>query len=102
MREVDSLRPLTAGRLLTLWRESRKEAGEPAERALLCSARVLAESGRFRGEAVFPGPEAVLAELTPREMETLLRRLSGLETETSAAGENPWFDEARFARLREG
>lgn len=102
MREIDELRPLTAGRLLTLWRESRQAAEEPVERALLCNAGVLAESCRFQGEAAFESPEAVLAELTMREMEALLRQLSGPAAAFPAGEENPCFDEARFARLREG
>ena len=40
MRDVEELRPLTAGRLLTLWRQSGEAAEEPVERALLCNARV--------------------------------------------------------------
>ena len=43
MREVDELRPLTAGRLLAIWRESAREAEDPLERSLLSNARVLAE-----------------------------------------------------------
>ena len=44
MREWDEVRGLTAGRILTLWRESAKAAEEPLERALLCNAAVIAES----------------------------------------------------------
>ena len=73
MRDVDELRPLTAGRLLTLWREHREE--EPLERALLCNARVLAESCFYRGEPAFGSSEEVLEELTGRQMESLLRAL---------------------------
>ena len=42
MRDVDELRPLTAGRLLELWREGR-ETEDPLERVLLCNGRILAE-----------------------------------------------------------
>ena len=32
MREIDELRPLTAGRLLELWQEAREAAEDPLER----------------------------------------------------------------------
>lgn len=101
MREMDELRQLTAGRLLTLWRESGKAAEEPVERALLCNAAVLAESCLFQGEPVFENQEAVLQELTPREMERLLGALASGGT-FSGAEENPAFDAERFESLREG
>ena len=75
MRGIDELRPLTAGRLLTLWREHRD--AEPLERALLCNAAVLAESCFCQGEPAFESGEDVLAELTGRQMEELLRTLAG-------------------------
>ena len=96
MRDVDELRPLTAGRLLTLWREHREE--EPLERALLCNARVLAECCWSQGEPAFPDSGAVLEELTTREMESLLGLLGGTG---EAAQLNPAFDPARFQALRE-
>ena len=99
MREVDELRPLTAGRLLAIWRESGREAEDPLERALLCNAQVLAESCFFRGEPVFENREAVLAELTGRQMEQLLRTLAG-GRQPRPAGENPTFDQGRFLRLK--
>ena len=40
MRKADELRPLTAGRLLELWREYR-ETGDPLERVLRCNGRIL-------------------------------------------------------------
>ena len=96
MRDVDELRPLTAGRLLTLWREHREE--EPLERALLCNARVLAECCWSQGEPAFQNSGAVLEELTAREMESFLEMLGGQrETETV----NPAFDPERFQKLRE-
>lgn len=97
MRTVEELRPLKAGRVLSIWRESREMAEEPLERALLCNARVLAESCFFQGEPVFADAETVLESLSGQEMETLLRRLSG------AAGgqENPAFDQRRFEVLME-
>lgn len=100
MRRVDELRLLTAGRLLTLWRESGCRAEEPVERALLCNAAVLAESCFFQGEPAFDGMEAVLEGLTPREMESLLGRLAEGHAAPEEAG-NPAFDETRFEALRE-
>ena len=100
MRAVDELRPLTAARLLQLWRESGEAAEEDLERALLCNARVLAESCFYQGERVFDHEQAVLETLTTREMELLLRRLSEGEG-AAAATENPAFDMTRFQRLRE-
>ena len=76
MRELDELRQLTAGRLLTIWRECGEAAEEPVERALLCNARVLAESCFYQGENVFESSEEVLNLLTAREIETLLRQLA--------------------------
>lgn len=99
MREIDELRPLCAGQLLSIWRETREAAEDPLERTLLCNARVLAACCRRDGAAVFEDEAAVLRELTGREMERLLRRLAG---EAGAAPEeNPAFDEARFQALRE-
>ena len=99
MRELDELRLLTAGRLLTIWRES-SETEDPMERALLCNAQVLAESCFCQGEPVFDSGDAVLAALTTREMEQLLQQLSVGRGVTTA--ENPTFDPARFAALQEG
>lgn len=100
MRELDELRALTAGRLLTIWRESGKAAEEPMEQALLCNAQVLAESCFYQGEPVFDSGEAVLNALTTQEMEQLLRQLAaGL---MPAAAKNPAFDPIRFAALQEG
>lgn len=101
MREWDELRHLTAGRILTLWRESGRAAEEPVERALLCNAAVIAESCFLEGEPVFERAEAVLEELTPREMEELLRRLT-VERPAADTVENPAFDTERFEALREG
>ena len=100
MREVEELRPLTAARLLTLWRESREAAEEDMERALLCNARVLAESCFSQGEPAFDSEQDVLESLTPREMEALLRHLAEGSTPVTAV-ENPAFDRAKFQRLRE-
>ena len=101
MRTWDELRPLSAGRLLALWRESGKAAEEPLERALLCNAAVIAESCFLEGEPVFERAETVLEELTPREMEELLRHLT-VERPAAGAVENPAFDTERFEALREG
>lgn len=97
MKAVDELRPLSAGRLLTLWRECGDAAAE-LERALLCNASVLAESCFYEGEPVFEDGAAVLDALTTREMETLLRQLA--EERGPGAPENPGFDWAAFQRLR--
>jgi len=101
MRAWDELRHLTAGRLLTLWRESGRAAEEAMERALLCNAAVIAESCFLEGEPVFERAETVLEELTPREMEELLRHLTA-ERPTADEVENPAFDAERFEALREG
>lgn len=99
MREIDELRPLTAGRLLALWREVRETTEDPLERAVLCNARIAAESCFYRGEPVFTDEQAVLAALTGRQLEGLLRRLSEEAPAPGGAG-NPAFDEGRFAALR--
>lgn len=101
MREIDELRPMTAGRLLAIWRESRETAEEPLERTLLCNAAVLAESCFFRGERAFQDGAAVLEELTGRQIEDLLRTLAA-GGQPAAGVKNPVFDQARFEMLREG
>lgn len=109
MRTVDELRPLTAGRLLELWRDSRG-IEDPLERVMLCNVRILAECCYFRGEPAYSGEAEALEDLTAREIEQLLRRLSeggggglrlgdGLRPEDGGA--NPEFDAARFEALRE-
>ena len=103
MRErVDELRGITAGRLLTIWRETREMTEDPLERSLLCNARVLAECCYCGGERVFADEAAVLTALTGRQMESLLIRLAGGAVEELAAEENPSFDWTRFEALREG
>lgn len=104
MRELDSLRPLTAGRVLQLWREAKESAQDPLERALLCNAAILAECCQLRGERVYSSPLEALGDLTGREMETLLVRLADgggeVSLEESGVGEvNPAFDAARFRAL---
>ena len=101
MRALDELRQLTALRLLTIWRECGEAAEEPVERALLCNARVLAESCFYQGEPVFESGEEVLDQLTAREMETLLQQVAEGRT-AAAAAVNPGFDLKRFECLREG
>lgn len=98
MRLVDELRPLTAARLLTLWRECGDAVEEELERALLCNAGVLAECCFFEGEPVFADSAAVLDALTTREMEALLQQLA--EKRGPGGPENPAFDWAAFQRLR--
>ena len=100
MRTVDELRQLTAGKLLAIWRESGETAEEPMERALLCNARVLAESCFYQGEAVFQNGSDVLEALTAQEMETLLRQLA-FGREQGSGAQNPAFDPARFCALEE-
>lgn len=100
MREIDELRPPTAGRLLALWREVREAAEDPLERTLLCNARIAAESCFCRGEPVFTDEQEVLTALTGRQLEGLLRQLAEEAPAPGGAG-NPSFDESRFAALRE-
>src|SRR5699024_11750465 len=61
--------PISAWRLLEIWRGTRELAEEPLERALLCNAQVLAESCLRQGAPVFDDGAAVLAQLTAGEME---------------------------------
>ncbi len=98
MRAVDELRPLTAGRLLELWRGCAGMAEDPGERALLCNAGVLAECCFQEGKRVFPDGAAVLAEMTPRQMESLLRALM---EDAQPRWENPDFSEERFREMEE-
>lgn len=105
MRDMDELRPLTAGRVLALWRESREASGDPLERTLLCNGRILARCCFFRGAPVYQDGTEALEDLTGRQMERLLLRLAeggGEETLPAAPGsgaENPAFDPARFRAL---
>ena len=100
MREIDELRPMTAGRLLELWRESRELAEDGLERTLLCNARVLAACCFFQGEPVYGGEMEVLADLTGRQMATLLRRLAeGGAAAAARESVNPAFDRQRFEAL---
>ena len=101
MRDIDELRPLTALRLLTIWRECGQEAEDPLERSLLSNARVLAECCYFQDMPVFSDGQAVLEALTAREMERILEQLSGGRQQMRSTI-NPAFDEARFEALREG
>ena len=102
MRNVEELRPLSAGRLLDIWRQCREEAEDPLERTLLCNARILAESCFSQEEAVFHSGGEVLSALTGRQIEGLLRRLAGEDDPPagSRGQANPAFDERRFAALR--
>lgn len=101
MRDIDELRPLTAGRLLALWRETREAAEDPLERTVLCNARIAAACCFYQGAPVFENERAVLADLTGRQIETLLRRLAEAEPAGEGTG-NPAFDQRRFEALREG
>jgi len=102
MSGIDELRPLSAGRLLAIWRETRDVTEDPLERSLLCNARVLAECCYCEGERVFDDELAVLSSLTGRQMEKLLVRLAGDAPASSPAAVNPAFDQTRFEALREG
>ena len=103
MRDIDELRPLTAGRLLELWRQWR-EAEDPLERVLACNGLILSECCFFQGERVYGDGTEALADLTGRQMERLLCRLardggSGEDRPTEPGTVNPEFDAARFAAL---
>ena len=98
--EIDFLRPVSALRLLTIWRESGRETEDPMERGILCNARILAECCVSDGNAAFADTNEVLNSLTGRQMETLLRRLSDGEAPPSRAA-NPVFDQTRFQALKE-
>ena len=102
MRDMDELRPLTAGRLLELWRDSR-EIQDPLERVLVCNVRILMECCRYQGERVYGGEQEALADLTGHEIDRLLRRLAeggGPLGGRSPEDANPAFDPARFEALR--
>ena len=101
MRRIDELRPVSAGRLLAIWRQTRDVTEDPLERSLLCNARVLAECCYHEGERVFDDELAVLSSLTGRQMEKLLVRLAG-DAPASPPAVNPAFDQAKFDALREG
>lgn len=100
--EIDRLRPMPAARLLAIWRDTREQTEEPLERCLLCNAQVLAECCWRGEERAFASAEQVLASLTGRQMEALLRRLMGEEPARAPEAENPSFDPERFRALREG
>lgn len=98
---IKELRPLTAGKLLTIHRKVRAEGGDELEQAAICNARVLAEACLDEnGTRVFPDGEAVLSALTFSEMEELLNLLAGKKILPAAV--NSHFDAKRFITLREG
>lgn len=105
MREFDELRPLTAGRLLELWRDCRG-IEDPLERVLRCNGLILSECCFLQGRRIYQNETEVLEDLTGRQMERLLRRLAeggGPEDRrpgSGPAGENPGFDPERFQALR--
>ena len=105
MRALDELRPLTAGRLLSLWQECR-ELGDPLEQVLICNGRIAAECCFLRGKRVYANGMEALEDLTGRELERLLFLLAegggreGLRPENGGAAENPAFDRERFEALR--
>lgn len=99
--DIDSLRPVTAGRLLEIWRDTREKTEEPLERCLLCNAQVLAECCFQGQETVFRSGAEVLEQLTGRQIESLLRRLLE-EPDPAPETMNPAFDPTRFRALEEG
>lgn len=99
MRQPDTLRPPSAGRLLAIFREVAAAEENETVRGLLCNANVLAESCFLGEERLFDSPAAVLDALTVREMEALLQRLAK-EPASKPAGVNPQFDETRFQKMR--
>ena len=106
MRAMDELRPLTAGRLLELWRECR-EMEDPLERVLWCNGRIAAECCFLQGERVYESAVEVREDLTGRQLENLLRRLAqgggsgeNRRREMGGGAENPAFDGARFEAMR--
>ena len=66
MIPVDELRPLSAARLLALWRDCREAADDPLERTLLCNARVLAACCYREGAPAFADEEEVWNGWHPR------------------------------------
>ena len=105
MKTCDELRPLTAGRLLEIWRECRETTIDPLERTLLCNGRILAECCRFRGEPVYADGGDALADLTGRQIEKLLAALAegGGHLELGSdlkQVENPAFDAERFDTMQ--
>ena len=93
MIPVDELRPLSAARLLALWRDCREAAEDPLERTLLCNARVLAACCYREGAPAFADEEEVLTTLTGRQMERLLERLvrdGELTTESSSFSDSAY------------
>lgn len=100
MIPVDELRPLSAARLLALWRDCREAAEDPLERTLLCNARVLAACCYREGAPAFADEEEVLTTLTGRQMERLLERLASQTEPAAPSAVNPAFDTARFDALR--
>ena len=100
MIPVDELRPLSAARLLALWRDCREAADDPLERTLLCNARVLAACCYREGAPAFADEEEVLTTFTGRQMERLLERLASQTEPADPAAMNPAFDAARFDALQ--
>ena len=99
--DIDGLQPMPAARLLEIWRDTREQTEEPLERCLLCNAQVLAECCWRGEERAFASAEQVLASLTGRQMEALLRRLMG-EEPPAPETVNPAFDPERFRALKKG
>ena len=100
MKNIDELRPMTAWQLLEIWQKCRAEIRDPLERVMTCNARILARCCFFQGETVYQDGIEALRDLTARQIERLLDQL--YQGGGKRAGEeNPQFDPARFAALRE-
>lgn len=97
---IEELRAPRAGRLLEIWREVQTAGREELEIAVLCNARVLAESCYTAGEPSFTDEQAVLNTLTFSEMRGLLEILTGQGGQTLSRTVNPEFDAVRFQTLQ--
>ena len=101
MRAMDELRPMTAGRLLELWRKCREELEDPLERTMFCNAGILAECCFWQGGPVYQNEYEVLSDLTGKQIADLLLRLADSNgTAEPQAAMNPAFDQGRFDALQ--
>lgn len=99
MRNLEELRAMRAGEMLALWQVCRERYGDdPLTRAVQCNAEILRACCFAGGEAVYADAEAVLQDLSCREMETLLDLLAKGQ---QPPRQNPAFDLARFTEMKE-
>ena len=91
------LRLLTAWEVLEAGREAQGLCCRETEEALCANACLLARALERDGEPVFDGGAAVLAALTPREIEDLARRWDGFRREEDPS---PGDGEARVEALK--